>query len=328
MPRVSVIIAAYNLMAYLPATITNVFAQTFTDFELIVVDDGSSDNTSEWVSQLTDPRVKLITQENQGLAGASNTGVSQAQGEYITFLDADDLWEPSKLEQQVQVLDNHPEVGIVYTWVTYMNDGGASTGRIVKTEAEGFIWPDLIEVNQIECGSVVMIRRSCFTEVGLFDTNLKSFVQDWDMWLRLALKYQFKAIRQPLVYYRQRASSGSRNLVEMERSFNLVLHKARATAPLELKPLVDRGYGFAYFCLAWKALQNTKPDYRAASKFRQIALAKHPQRLWTKENLRLLLAIALMRQFGRENYLKIVGQMQAWRSWLSPAAAIKTKAVR
>lgn len=322
MPKVSVIIAAYNLMTYLPATVNNVLAQTYKDFELIVVDDGSSDNTSEWITQQPDPRIRLITQNNMGLAGASNTGIAAAQGEYITFMDADDLWESTKLAQQVEILDRHSEVDIVYTWVTYMNERGESTGRIVKTEAEGYIWQDLIEVNQIECGSVIMIRRSCFESVGLFDTNLKSYVQDWDMWLRLALQYQFKAIRQPLVYYRQRASSGSRNIGQMERSFNLVLEKTYNSAPPELKPLVNRGYGFAYFCLAWKALQNNSPDYQLAQKFRQVALEKHPQRFWTKQNLRLSFAITLMQWFGKQNYLKILGFMQSLRSKLSPAAAI------
>ena len=322
MPKVSVIIAAYNLMAYLPETINNLLQQTFTDFEVIVVNDGSTDNTAEWVAQISDPRVQLISQENQGLAGASNTGIENSRGEYITFLDADDLWESTKLAKQVEVLDFCPDVGIVYTWVTYMSDRGKSTGRIVKTSAEGYIWQQLIEVNQIECGSVAMIRRSCFEEVGLFDTNLKSYVQDWDMWLRLARHYQFKVIREPLVYYRQRMSSGSRNLKQMERSFNLVLEKASNSAPPEEKPLVNKGYGFAYFCLAWKALQNARPDCQTASRFKQIALTKHPQRFWTKENLRLTTAIALMQWFGKQNYLKILGLMQSLRSKFNPASAI------
>lgn len=322
MPKVSVIVTAYNLIEYLPETIDNVLQQTYNDFEVIVVDDGSTDNTAAWVRQVTDPRVRLICQPNMGLSGASNTGIENARGEYITFLDADDLWEPTKLAKQVEILDNCPEVGIVYTWVIYMNEEGKSTGRVVKPEAEGYIWEQLIEVNQIECGSVNLIRRSCFEKVGLFDTNLKSYVPDWDMWLRLALHYQFKVIREPLVYYRQRSSSGSRQFKAMERSFNIVLEKAFNAAPPELKPLVNRGYGFAYFCLAWKALQNGQPDYKAARKFQQIALKKHPRRFLTKENLRLTVAITLMQWFGNQNYLKILRWMHSTRSLLSPNSAI------
>ena len=322
MPKVSVIIPAYNLMAYLPETIANVLEQTYQDFEVVVVDDGSTDNTARWVESVEDPRVRLVSQPNMGLSAASNTGVINARGEYITFLDADDLWEKSKLAQQVAVLDSHPEIGVVYTWVTYINEAGESTGRVVRATAEGYIWQQTIEVNQIECGSVAMIRRSCFDRVGLFDTNLRSYAPDWDMWLRLALEYQFKVIPQSLVYYRQRPSSGSRNLAAMERSFNLVLTKAENSAPANLKPYVNRGYGFAYFCLAWKALQNQTPDYQQAKQYQQTALAKHPARFWTKENLRLTVAIALMRWFGKENYLKILRLMQSLRSKLNPASAI------
>nr|WP_256498773.1 glycosyltransferase family A protein [Chroococcidiopsis sp. CCNUC1] len=119
MPKVSVIIPAYNAMKYLPATLGSLLSQTFDDFEAIVVNDGSFDETEKWVSQIEDPRVKLICQQNKGLAGARNTGINQATGEYIAFLDADDLWEPSKLEKQVAVLEENPEVGLVYTWGSF-----------------------------------------------------------------------------------------------------------------------------------------------------------------------------------------------------------------
>lgn len=322
MPKVSVIVCAYNMMEYLPETIDSVLQQTYTDFEVIVVDDGSTDNTTQWVQQVTDPRVRLISQSNMGLSEACNTGLENARGEYIAFLDADDLWESTKLAKQVAILDRCSEVGIVYTWVTYMNEKGESTGRVVKAEAEGYIWEQLIEVNQIECGSVAMIRRACFEKIGLFDTNLKSYSQDWDLWLRLALHYQFKVIRESLVYYRQRVGSGSRKIEPMERSFKIVLEKAFNAAPPSMKPLVNRGYGFAYFCLAWKALQNTQPDYKAAKKFQKIALEKHPQRFLTKENLRLTVAIALMQWFGDRNYLKILRWLHSARSLLSSNSAI------
>ena len=201
--------------------------------------------------------------------------------------------------------------------VTYMSDRGKSTGRTVKPQAEGFIWQKLIEVNQIECGSVAMIRRSCFDRVGLFDRALRSYVEDWDMWLRLSLHFQFKVIPQSLVYYRQRPNSASRNLTAMEQSFQLVLQKATAAAPPELQPFMSRGYGFAYFCLAWKALQSLEPDYKIAKQFQKIALNRHPQRFFSKENLRLTIAIALMQWFGQDGYLKFIELMHSLRRKLS-----------
>ena len=104
MPKVSVIIPTYNAMTYLPETVESVLRQTYSNFELLIIDDGSSDQTVQWVSQLVDSRVRLISQENQGASVARNTGIAHAQGEYVAFLDADDLWEPTKLEQQVRCL--------------------------------------------------------------------------------------------------------------------------------------------------------------------------------------------------------------------------------
>ncbi len=111
-------------MSYLPETIANVLEQTYTDFEVLVVNDGSTDNIRSGYQVVDDSRVKLISQTNLGLAGARNTGIKESQGEYLAFLDADDLWESTKLAKQVQVLDSHPEVGLVYTWVAYIDERG------------------------------------------------------------------------------------------------------------------------------------------------------------------------------------------------------------
>ncbi len=129
-PKVSVVIPAYNAMTYLPETITSVLQQTYTDFEVVVVNDGSTDKIEEWIVQISDPRIKLVSQANLGLAGARNTGIRESQGKYLAFLDADDLWEPTKLEKQVKILEKNPEVGLVYTWVTYIDETGQSTGRV------------------------------------------------------------------------------------------------------------------------------------------------------------------------------------------------------
>src|SRR4028119_2409178 len=124
MPKVSVIIPAYNAMAYLPETLESVLNQTFTDFEVLIINDGSSDGIVEWASEIKDSRVKLISQENQGLSGARNTGIWSSQGEYLAFLDADDIWEPTKLEKQVQCLEEDNNIGLVSSWVSSINESG------------------------------------------------------------------------------------------------------------------------------------------------------------------------------------------------------------
>ncbi|PSB64029.1 glycosyl transferase [Chroococcidiopsis cubana SAG 39.79] len=314
MPKVSVIIPAYNAMKYLPATLGSLLSQTFDDFEAIVVNDGSFDETEKWVSQIEDPRVKLICQQNKGLAGARNTGISQATGEYIAFLDADDLWEPSKLEKQVAVLEENPEVGLVYTWVALVDEQGKPTGRIFKNNTEGNVWNQLTQHNIVECGSVPLVRRSCFDTSGIFDSNLPSATtEDWDMWLRIASRYPFKVLKEPLVYYRQISTSGSRNWKAMEESFHVVIEKAFYSAPSELLYLKKRSYGVANLCLAWKCLQSLNKDYKQATHFLQEGLACYPQIRFSKEHIRLSLAIAVMRWLGPDGYSRFLTVAYALR---------------
>jgi glycosyltransferase involved in cell wall biosynthesis len=178
MPKVSIVIPTYNAMKYLPTTVESVLHQTFTDFEVLIINDGSSDGVEEWVSGLTDRRIRLISQANQGLPGARNTGITQAQGKYIAFLDADDLWEPTKLEKQVRCLDEQPEVGVVYTWSRLIDGQGNPTGRIHAGQGEGNIWQQLLlGKDPISNGSSAMVRRGCFDTAGLFDTRLKAYIR-------------------------------------------------------------------------------------------------------------------------------------------------------
>lgn len=313
MPKISVVIPAYNAMAYLPQTMETVLNQTFDDLEVLVVNDGSLDGTEEWVSQIKDSRVKLICQENKGLSGARNTGIKNAEGEYIAFLDADDLWEATKLEKQANCLDNNPEVALVYTWTALINQQGISTGRVFANHAEGNVWEALTQRNLIECGSVAMVRRCCFETVGVFDQNLLSYVEDWDMWLRIATSYPFKVIKEALVYYRQHSTSASKNWTAMEKSFCMVIEKAFQDAPEHLQYLKSRSYGCANLCLAWKPLQSQQKDFRQAIYYRQQALRYYPQLRFSKEYIRLSLAIALMRYFGTDSYSKVLEVVYAWR---------------
>jgi glycosyltransferase involved in cell wall biosynthesis len=320
MSRVSVIIPAYNAMAYLPETMASVLNQNFTDFEAIVVNDGSSDETEQWVSQISDPRVKLVSQANQGLSGARNTGIKHAQGEFITFIDGDDFWEPTKLEKQVQYLAANPKAGLVYTWVAYVNERGKSTGRIVKNNAEGDVWQQLTERNIIECGSVAMIRRECFETVGVFDRDIDA-AQDWDMWLRIAARYQFLLVREPLVFYRQHANNKSKNYAKVLEDLRTIIERAFQAAPFELLYLRNRSYGNVNLVVAWKCLQSSNKDYKQASYFRSQALKHCPQLCFSKEYIRLSLAIAVMQLFGANRYKKFLSLMYAVRRISSFGAA-------
>jgi glycosyltransferase involved in cell wall biosynthesis len=318
MLKVSVVIPAYNAMTYLPEAVESVLRQTFTNFEVLIIDDGSSDHISEWASQLVDPRVKLISQENQGLSGARNTGIANAQGEYIAFLDADDLWEPTKLEKQVLCLEDNPAVGLVHTWMVLVDERGKSTGRVMSSTVEGDAWTQIVEWNKIACPSV-MVRRCCFKTVGVFDRNLRS-VEDWDMWIRIASRYPFAVIKEPLAYYRQLPGSMSKNWEVMEQAFHLVIEKAFQSAPLQLLYLKSRSYGYANLYLAWKPLQSSYRDYNRAIQFRRQAIAYYPQLRYSREYIRLSLAIAAMRWFGLDGYTKVLSLIYSLRRHVSGVA--------
>jgi glycosyltransferase involved in cell wall biosynthesis len=317
MPKVSVVIPAYNAMKYLPETVASVMNQTYKDFEIILVDDGSSDHIRAWVAEQNIPQIKLISQENRGLSGARNTGIRHAQGEYIAILDADDLWDPTKLQKQVQALEDFSEVSFVYTWTALINERGTLTGRYYKRHEEGDVWDTLIEFNLVGCGSVPLIRKSCFDAAGEFDENLKSFVEDWDLWLRMARLYRFKVIKEPLVYYRQRPDSASKNWAAMERSYQIVIQKNFDCRLPELAASKARCEAFVYLNLAWMALQGANADPYAARQYQRKAVQFFPKIVLRWEFWRFCIASVLSSTLGGEGYREIRAVLSTVRNRFS-----------
>ncbi|PSB08301.1 glycosyl transferase family A [Pleurocapsa sp. CCALA 161] len=317
MPKVSVIIPAYNAIKYLPASIDSILTQTYTDFEIIIVNDGSKDGTEEWFGQLTDPdpRVQLISQTNQGNCAARNIGIAHAQSEYIAFLDADDLWASTKLAKQVEILEQNPDVGLVYTWVERIDQNGKSLGKPFESNLSGNIWEKLLARNVIATSST-LIRRSCFERVGKFDENLQSFVEDWDLWLRIAACYPIKVIPEYLLQYRECPTSISKNWQAMEKKYHIVIEKAFASAPSKLMFLKGKSYSCSYLHLASQSLQSNQPDYAIASKYLRQAIAYYPQMKFSQEYVRLKLTVWLMKWFGLNIYHKLHDRFRALRSYL------------
>ena len=318
MPKVSVIIPAYNAMRYLPETVENVLKQTFTDFEVLIIDDGSSDHTVQWASGLVDPRVKLISQEKQGVSTARNTGIAHAQGGYVAFLDADDLWEPTKLEKQVRCLEDNPAVGLVHTGMVLIDEQGKSTGRVIISNAEGEVWKQLLEQNPVLTSSVI-VRHCCFETVGAFDINLRS-AEDWDVWIRIASRYNFAVIKEALVLYRQHPNNTTKNWQLIEQDLHLVIEKVFHAAPSELLYLKKQSYGYANLYLAWKALQNSDIDCKQALYFRQQIIVRYPQLRYSRQYIRLSLAIAMRQWFGSDGYGRVLTLINALRRRISSVA--------
>ncbi|MBM4137171.1 MAG: glycosyltransferase family 2 protein [Nitrospira sp.] len=203
MPRVSVIIPAYNSARYLLDAIDSVFAQTYKDLEVIVIDDGSTDNTKEILEPYMD-RIIFLQQVNSGPSKARNLGIQRSSGEYLAFLDADDIWFPEKLEKQVRLSDSMPEVGMVYTDAVFSYaDGSRSPHSWLSTfpkRTSGSIFESLLSACFILIPTV-MVRRECLIDVSYFREDLKCW-EGYDLWLKIAFVYPIEMIEDRLVVRR------------------------------------------------------------------------------------------------------------------------------
>ena len=212
-PTVSVVIPAYNHGAYLAQTINSALAQTWRDFEVVVVDDGSKDNTPEVAASFASA-IRFIRQENRGMAGSRNTGISQARGEFVAFLDDDDLWEPEYLAHVIPALQQDPTAGACRAGFQIMD--GAGTRLPQQTNLE--VAPDRMYDRLIDGGffppCTVTVRKSAFETLGVFDTNLQGLA-DWDMWLRISKAYRYLSLPDTLVLYRVHGGGLSSNVEHM-----------------------------------------------------------------------------------------------------------------
>jgi glycosyltransferase involved in cell wall biosynthesis len=234
-PRVSVIIPAYNTASMIAETLESVFAQTYRDYEVVVINDDSPDTPElEQVLQPFQERIIYIRKErNEGLAAARNTGIQAARGELIALLDSDDAWEPNYLEVQVGELDRNPTADIVYPDGIIFGSGSGVGRRIMEMSPSRGEVTFTSLVNEQCCVVVsVLARRSALERAGLFDGNLRS-CEDFDMWLR-CVKSGSRIIyhNQPLLRYRRRDDSLSSSAVWMLRNGAMVLRKMLTAVPL------------------------------------------------------------------------------------------------
>ncbi|MFL6649763.1 MAG: glycosyltransferase family 2 protein [Sulfurifustaceae bacterium] len=237
-PLVSVIIPAHNAQAFIASTVDSVCAQTFRDFEIVVVDDGSRDRTAEIVRAIAerDGRVRLLSQPNLGVAAARNRAIRESRGDYIAPLDADDIWYPRKLEQQVRALQGAaPSVGLVYAWSVYIDDAGRLTGGYYAHDLPRNVRAALIFRNLVGCSSVPLIRRECFDRVGFYNEKYAEDgaqgCEDLDLYLRIAERYEFLVVEEFLVGYRQSNACLSADTARMARSFYFVMRDCMARRP-------------------------------------------------------------------------------------------------
>ncbi|MEH2437731.1 MAG: glycosyltransferase [Nostoc sp.] len=262
LPKISVIIPAYNSEKTIIYTVKSVLNQTFTDLELIVINDGSRDSTLEIVTQIKDSRIKVFSYPNAGGNVSRNRGLHLAVGEFVSFLDADDLWTPDKLHSQLKALQENITAKVAYSWTDYIDENGKFTLSGKRINLNGNVHENLLLNNFLENGSNPLICRKSLIQLGSFDESL-SAAQDWDMWLRLASKFDFVCVPSVQILYRISANSVSSNLVRQEKSCLQVLKRAykessylrKAPARSTLKHNWNISLANLYKYLTCKALQ-------------------------------------------------------------------------
>jgi len=273
-PKVSVIMPTYNRAAYLREAIESVLAQRLGDLELIVVDDGSSDDTAGVLAAVRDPRVRYVRQEHRGVSAAANRGLRMARGQYIGRLDSDDLWVPETLQTLAEVLDSKPEVGVAYAKGQAMDSGGkllphthGMAPRFPGEALRSLVYEDFT------CNIATLARRSCFDRAGEYDESLPAS-EDWDMWLRIAAQDQFAFVDRILGHFRWHdgnmtgPASPLFEAVLQTRTRPLDKVFARPDVPDAVSAMKSRAYENIYLfrCLRWLQAHNFRAAWREASR--------------------------------------------------------------
>ena len=295
-PEVSVIIATYNRAHVITRAIRSVLNQTYQDFELIIVDGASTDNTEEVVKNFNDVRIRYIRQEiNKGPQSGRNTGIKAATGEYIAFQDSDDEWLSEKLEKQMNVFQRVPsKVGMVYTSLYRIGKGGIKLPFKTPTimPEDGFVYKEALDykVLNIQIGTAV-IRRKCFERVGLLDERLPAF-DDLELFIRLSKYYCFYHIDEPLVnYYATEGSFGS-NQKNVVAARKIILEKYFDDIKKNRRTLAKH-----YFLIGFFHISNN--EIEIGRSYLVKAAKAYPF------NIKVL-SITLLSFFGQDAYNKVV----------------------
>jgi len=207
--RVSVVIPTWNCAAYLPQALDSVLAQTRPVDEILVVDDGSTDATSAILAPYIDRGIRVLRQENQGVSAARNRGVHESRGDWVAFLDADDVWVPEKIAWQLEWVQHDPSLALVSGHAWFWNVEADTRSRMTFGWGRRDARREIAVRNTIGNTSLVLVRRNLLLELGGFDRSLR-FGEDWDMWIRVLERGSAALVPRPLLLYRWHAASNSR----------------------------------------------------------------------------------------------------------------------
>lgn len=271
-PLVSVVIPVYNVEQYIEQALDSVLSQSYSNFEIIVVDDQSPDSSIAIVNdRFNDDRIRIVQQKNRGLAGARNTGVRYANGRYIAFLDSDDFWQPSKLESHILAMEANPHCGVSFSASLFVDENGQSLGRLQEPRKKSNYQPqDIFCRNPIGNGSAPVIRKGILEQIGFqtaekndsgvpymqyFDESLRQS-EDVDCWTRIAIltATDFQYIDQPLTNYRVNDCGLSANVDRQFETWMYLLEKLHGYAPSFAQRYGPAAKAFQYRYLARRSV--------------------------------------------------------------------------
>jgi glycosyltransferase involved in cell wall biosynthesis len=309
MTTISVIIPAYNAQDTIIETIESVRKQTFQDLEIIAIDDGSRDRTLQLLTAIEDKRLKVFPYSNAGLPTARNRGIARAQGKYISFLDADDLWTPDKLEKQLATLQAHPKASVVYSWIVVMLEAKDNFGQISFFSGKrilfaGDIYRQLLVNNFIGNGSNILAKTEAIKCVGKFDPSFKS-CEDWDYYLRLAARYHFAVVPEHQILYRKTAINMTSKGAVMEKEGLKLIDKVFQSVPQKYQHLKNQSIAnfYRYCGKIYVDYSNQEEEIQKGKKKLWQAIALYPFILLSQDTYILLCKIFL-KQFLPNNFVK------------------------
>lgn len=294
-PLVSVVMAAYNGQEYLNIAIDSMLQQTYSNFELILIDDGSTDNTANIVENYTDKRIRYIHQSNRGLAAALNHGIQQARGQYIARMDCDDISYPTRLAEQVAFLEKNKTIGLVGTSFDLVDENGRIIDRSIHLDAPGDLQLEFLVRNPFGHGTI-MIRKKALDAVGPYDTN--QTIEDYELWWRFAQKYPVANIPKQLYGWRVVPSSMSHGSDKKRQQYISQLMKdiwskyarlsfSKQTVSQSLQHYAKLGpkyqEQYVYFLAALCAALRKKKRYIEAAKLYRILLTLPKSRASLKD---------------------------------------------
>ena len=255
--RLSVVVPSFDTAPYVRETLRSLCAQTVRDLEIVVVDDGSRDDSLAVLAGVADARLTVVAQANRGLAGSRNTGVLLARAEHIGFCDADDVWDPHKAAKHLAVLDAAPRVGLTFSYSAYLDADGRPTGQFLISRRHAPSARDIIRRNHIGNGSTVVMRKEIFRRCGLFDETLGS-CEDFEMWVRAAActPYTVHLLPEALTGYRVRPGSMSTTYDDFIGGYARALERFRGYVPGMTRRDADRSFAECLRIASRKAFSN------------------------------------------------------------------------